>query len=436
MNIRKYMFWLLDSLRGSKIGRHYRDIAAIFEDDGSVMQDKSTEYRDAIFSYAKSKVPFYRQMADVERFENLPLIDKSIVKNNFEQFHSVEFLGAKLHTMSTSGSTCTPFTVHQDSNKRRRVLAEILFFNRRVGYEVGHHLAYYRAITKESAKPWWLQKLQNESLIDTADLGEDFLCHTAEKLERFPANTLLYGYASSMDVIGRHIYQSVLPEARKKYKISSIITIAEAISDQGRKILETIFQCPVVSRYSNQEMGILAQQIPNDDFFVLNRASYHFEIFDMEKDVPVPHGRLGRIVITDLFNRAMPLLRYNTGDTGIIEKRDLNGISTDVLTTIEGRQLDYIRDTQGKLLSPAFVTTMMWNYQEILQFQFIQKNARDYLFRLNTGGKQFDREKDLIYRLQKVLGEDANIAIEAINEIPVLASGKRKYIINEYSASL
>jgi len=436
MNIRKYMFWTLDSLCGSKIGQHYGDIAAIFEGHGSAIQDKPVEYRDAIFSYAKSNVPFYRQMTDVECFEDLPLIDKLIIKDNFERFHSVEFLGMKLHEMSTSGSTCTPFTVCQDSNKRRRVLAEILFFNRLVDYEVGHHLAYYRAITKKSAKPWWLQKLQNESLIDTADLGEDFLRHTAENLERFPANTLIYGYASSMEVIGRYIYQTISLGTRKKYKISSIITIAEAISDQGRKILETIFQCPVVSRYSNQEMGILAQQIPNDDFFVLNRASYHFEIFDLEKDVPVPHGQLGRIVITDLFNRAMPLLRYDTGDTGIIEKRKLNGVSTDVLTTIEGRKLDYIRDTQGKLLSPAFVTTMMWNYQEIIQFQFIQKNARDYLFRLNTGGKQFDREKDLIHRLQKVLGEDANIVVEFINEIPVLASGKRKYIINEYSASL
>ena len=85
--------------------------------------------------------------------------------------------------------------------------------------------------------------------------------------------------------------------------------------------LEKHFNTKVVSRYSNEEMGILAQQsnIEQNNAFNINWASYYVEILKMDTNEKANLGELGRIVITDLFNFSMPLIRYDTGDLGVFE---------------------------------------------------------------------------------------------------------------------
>ena len=434
MNIRKPVFWLLDYLRGSKIGRHYRDIATTLESDATILQSKSLEYRDNAFRYAMSKVPFYRQLANIERFEDLPLIDKSIVKQQFDQFRSADYLDVKLHKMSTSGSTGTPFTILQDKAKRQRVLAEILYFNHLVGIDLGHRLVYYRVLTKNTRKSWLLRKIQNESLVDTSNLDKDHLMKLELDVRNYPRHSCLFGYASSIETLGHFIYHEVPPSVWEFYPIEAVITGAEALSPTGRKILQSIFKCPVVSRYSNQEMGILAQQSGQNEAFALNWASYYFEIFDLNKDEPLPLGQPGRIVITDLFNLAMPLLRYDTGDIGTLNEMEVQGKSQIVLKTLEGRRVDYIIDANGNIVSPHMITLQMWDFQEIRQFQFVQEGNLNYLLRLNVQQKPFEREQEMKNRYLQLLGASSSIRFEYVNEIPTLSSGKRKPVVNEWTS--
>src|SRR5690606_3500440 len=110
------------------------------------------------------------------------------------------------------------------------------------------------------------------------------------------------------------------------------------LTDYLRYEGEKYFGCKILSRYSNIENGIIAQQTltePSD--FTINHASYYVEILDMIRDEPVPYGHLGRIIITDYFNDAMPLIRYDTGDLGIMESKIYNGVEKLVLSKIEGR---------------------------------------------------------------------------------------------------
>ena len=73
----------------------------------------------------------------------------------------------------------------------------------------------------------------------------------------------------------------------------------------------------------------------------------------------------------------------------------------------------------------------MWNFQAIEQYQFVQKDKASYLIKLNTTSTTFNDEEKLIDLFKEKLGSDAIIKIEYCNEIPVLASGKRRYIVNE-----
>ena len=186
------------------------------------------------------------------------------------------------------------------------------------------------------------------------------------------------------------------------------------------------FDAPIVSRYSNMENGIIAQQEKNDSVFKINWASYYVEILDLKKDTPVKSGGLGRIVVTDLFNYGMPILRYDTGDLGVMELRG----DTYCFTKIEGRKTDIILNTNGEIVS-AFVWSSLNKYKNIRQYQLIQEEEKKYTLNLNTDTK-FTKINGVIAECKNVLGNDAEITINYVDEIPLLASGKRKTTINKY----
>jgi phenylacetate-CoA ligase len=150
----------------------------------------------------------------------------------------------------------------------------------------------------------------------------------------------------------------------------------------------------------------------------------------MDSDEQAEPGQTGRIVITDLFNYGMPLIRYDTGDIGAISQ-DSRKAGNMYLAKIEGRKIDMLYDTKGNLVSSYLVYKNMWQYTEIIQYQLIQEGRKDYTFKINTD-KRFTKEEKLIKEFKAYLGNDAIFTIEYVSEIPLLSSGKRKMIVNNY----
>ncbi|MDD3468571.1 MAG: hypothetical protein PHE53_01160 [Thermoguttaceae bacterium] len=431
MNIRRVGYWIYDAcFRGGAVRKNLADIERILN-GGEPLQSVVDGYRKSIFQYAMRQVPFY-QSTRSQRFEELPVINKMIIKSQPDQFMSPEYADQKLHKMSTSGSTGTPFSVYQEMNKRYRVLAEILAFHPE-GFKVRDHLVFIRGLTSATRKPAWKLWGMNMTLLDAADLSDARLDSLREDFQHYREKTMLFGYASVYERLGKYMLAKG-DESKSFPHICAVITASESLSPAARDALQRVFKAPVLSRYSNQEMGILGQQLDHEDFFVLNTASYYFEVFDLERDVPVADGTQGRIVITDLFNHAMPLLRYDTGDIGTLETKIIQGKPRRVLTTLEGRRVDLICNTRGDFMSPHTITNYLWEFPEIVQYQLIQKAQKNYEVHLNVKSK-FLQEGRLRAVLKQCLGEDAEIQISYVNEIPVMASGKRKVYVNEWKKS-
>jgi phenylacetate-CoA ligase len=151
---------------------------------------------------------------------------------------------------------------------------------------------------------------------------------------------------------------------------------------------------------------------------------------DLENDTPVKPGEFGRIVVTDLFNFAMPIIRYDTGD---IAKLGVSKNGAMQLEEIEGRKMDLIYDSQGNIISSFVIYTKFYKYYKLLkQYQFLQHGEKDYEIKLNLQDAVFEFENDLITDVKSDFGIDANITISYVDEIPALASGKRKKVINNF----
>ena len=126
----------------------------------------------------------------------------------------------------------------------------------------------------------------------------------------------------------------------------------------------------------------------------------------------------------------MPMIRYDTGDIGSIVRINYKGKVKKAISNFGGRKVDVVYDSYGNRLSPHIITNNFWDFPEIKQFQFIQKNKKTYVAKINVenGFKKIDDVKSMLIML---LGDKANITVELVDEIPELASGKRKYVIND-----
>lgn len=111
------------------------------------------------------------------------------------------------------------------------------------------------------------------------------------------------------------------------------------------------------------------------------------------------------------------------------------GISKKAITNFGGRKIDVVYDCYGNRLSPHVISNNFWSFPEIKQYQFIQETKNEYVVKINVDGL-FNREHELKAILINLFGLDAIITIQRVNEIPVMSSRKRKYVINKFNQTL
>ncbi|WP_430809863.1 hypothetical protein [Carboxylicivirga sp. 1411-1] len=427
--IRYRIFWIFDFLRGSKVLKHYKEVKFVMENPGSSRAKELHAHNlRQLLKHVVKQCDYYSKNAGSLELSSFPVVNKSIIKNNQNRF-KVQELSEKSFEVTTSGSTGTPFRSYQNQNKKYRNNADTIYFAERAGYKVGHRLIYMKIWVKQKMRNKLAYWAQNIVPIDVIQFNEKDI---ARLLNAIRKNSCTYGilaYSSVLDLMCTHLERE--DKSYSHVAVNSIIAISEALTDHTKLVMEKYFEVPVVSRYSNLENGILAQQEVNGSKgFLINTASYHIEILKMDSDEPAHEGEMGRIVVTDYFNYLMPFIRYDTGDIGALQT-DPTTPGLKYLSVVEGRKLDLLYDTSGELVSSYIVYKNMWQYPEIDQYQLIQERAKEYCFKINVKGA-FLKEKQLVEEFKTFLGTDALLNVEYVDEIPLLASGKRRKIVNNY----
>ena len=123
--VRNRGFWTIDWLKGRTVRKHYIDIKITMQRKENV--NKARESLQSLLTHATQNCSFYAPFSNTPISE-FPIIDKDLIRSRHSEFLAKPFVNAKLHRMSTSGSTGTPFSVVQNYEKRSRVLAEIVYF--------------------------------------------------------------------------------------------------------------------------------------------------------------------------------------------------------------------------------------------------------------------------------------------------------------------
>ncbi|SEG13701.1 phenylacetate-CoA ligase [Eubacterium ruminantium] len=427
---RNKAFWILDKIRGRVVHNELSLLNRVEKMSEQELSSYSEEALKELLGHAAGTTAFYAPFAEKD-FDQWPVINKDNLKSTPDEFLSCKYKKDNLVAMSTSGSTGTPLTVYHDVLKKKATYAEVLHYNGKVGYEIGKKIIYLRSIVSEVSKSRLQQFFQNINLIDCYDLSDEGIERKLEQITRLTKHSqaVMMGYASTLDAFRDYFSRKGVQRA-KGCKLSGIISGSEMLFDETRSMMESAFHCPCVSRYANEEQGFLGQDGFKNNVFLTDRAHFYFEVLKLESNEPAEKGEVGRLVVTDLKNFSMPLIRYDTGDVGKLVSVKIGDKEYQAIDDFGGRRIDMIFNSEGKRISPHAITNAMWKFTDINQYQLIQDGPSTYTLKVNADA-QFMRKNDLEMVIRDILGKAASLTVEYVSEIPVLNSGKRRYIVNK-----
>jgi phenylacetate-CoA ligase len=422
--LRRSAFWTADAFQRPSVRSQLDDLKDQLSGARSVTQLPSGRL-ESLLVHATSTTTHYRQYSGCIELAEFPVLQKRHISEHRDAFESTAYAAQELPVMSTSGSTGMPMQFRLSPLKRCRQRAEVIYFSNLARFKLGTRHANIRIIRNKNPLRYWME---NQVLFDPSVITEDWLAQARKELQH-PAMVYLTGYARPISVLADYCLRN--GDHPGMFALKSVVPTAEALTPDERRDVESVFGCPVFNRYASQEFGVLAQECPNKRLH-LNTASYLFELLSLENDRPTAPGQIGRVVVTDLFSHAMPLIRYDIGDLAACSAEPCPcGNPTPSLRELQGRLVETILDARGQIVSPFVLVNNLREVSGITQFRFIQRTGDSYELMLVVT-PHFKSEARVEHILRKYLGKKANILINPVSHIPPLRSGKRPYVINEH----
>lgn len=426
-------FWITDFLKGSPIGKPYKEVKYLQEHSAEEGLPIRKAALHKLLDYARAHTAYYKDIKGYD-LTDFPIMNKASLIEHYDEIRVREEeipgqVGA-VHIQTTSGSTGTPFKIPQDTRKRMRRIAELKYFGAIAGFKTHDKLIHLRTWNKWQQKTSKQIKSENIIPFDIVSMGDDDLQRLCELIVTSKA-VCLRGYASSLGKVAQFADGKGYEFPHLKLAIAG----AESLQDDTRALFKRVMKADMQSQYANEECGVLAQErVPtkeSENPMYWNHASYFFEVLKLDSDEPVGYGELGRIVITDLYNYAFPLIRYDNGDTAVLFPPNEYSHGYPVLGKLFGRRFDLTYSTDNKAIFPLTYGRILKHYDSIAQWQVVQESRTNFVIKL-VMRREDDSIAQIISKFKDFLGEGANISIEYVHDIPVLASGKRKPVVNNW----
>lgn len=213
--------------------------------------------------------------------------------------------------------------------------------------------------------------------------------------------------------------------------MKAVFTSSETLHDTQRQAIEAAFHAPIFDFYGHAERVIFAAECHVHDGKHLAEDFGFVEIVD-DRGEPVPEGEHGYLVGTSLHNRAMPMIRYRTGDVSRIIPGDCPcGRTHRRIVSVTTKAEDIVLTPDGRLISPSILTHPFKPFHGLRASQIIQESVDRIRVRLvpSESFDEPDREK-LRLALEERLGPGMSIEFEIVDEIPREASGKFRWVIS------
>ncbi len=376
-----------------------------------------------LLDYAREHCAFYANAG--ESLVDFPVMKKTDYVDHREELLSDEYAMRveELSRLTTSGSTGVPFFVYADREKMEHVYSNMLTVFELNGFRLGMRRAEFRVwIEGKNVISKKKSFVNNLMMYDISNMGDEALAGICQRLKKEKIQAIV-AYSSALTALVGYIQKNNVDIS--KWSVEFIFSMGEALPKATEEAIREVFGFPPVLSYGNNENGFIAANLQGVDRYIVDLFNYKIEILKLDSDEPVEEGELGRIVVTDYYNKAFPMIRYDTGDTGkYIEVIDERGRKHGYFTEIYGRRGSLLFNTKGEPLSiHCFMNVLIDLESTVRQAKCIQWERTRYEILVNGEEGKVD-EESLVASYRRYLGDDAEITVTYVDEIPNQASGK------------
>lgn len=392
--------------------------------------------REEIVRYHFQNNSFYRDFIGTDNlaWEDIPVLTKSHLQRPLEDRLSEEFLKKSIYISKTSGSSGTPFIFAKDKYCHSLSWAEFIDSYGNLGIDLNSSLqARFYGI------PLNFQRYYKERF-------KDFLSHryrfsvfdlSEEKMEKililFKRKKFDYinGYTSAIVLFAKFLKDRNIILTQICPTLKYCIVTSEMLFEDDKELMEKVFNVPIINEYGASELGLIAFTNSEGELKV-NSSTIFIEILD-EDNKPVPLGNSGRIVITALYNKAHPMIRYDVGDIGVLATTST--YKNPVLEKLIGRTNDIAKLPSGKIvpgLTFYYVTkSVISNDGNVKEFVIEQSKIDTFKIQYVANKELVPQEKLEIQKsITEYLEKDLKLVFERTAILKRSKSGKLKQFIS------
>jgi phenylacetate-CoA ligase len=282
-----------------------------------------------------------------DNWNDLPVMTKKDFQKPLAERLSEGFTIANVYVNKTSGSSGDPFIFAKDKFCHALTWANnIRYFSwYGINFNTSLQARFYGiplnfiSNKKERIK----DLLTNRYRFTIFNLSDEVLEKILKKFQNKKFD-YINGYTSSIVLFAKFLQKKKIVLTTVCPTLKYCIVTSEMLFDNDKALLEKQFGIPVVNEYGASELDLIAFQNPTGEWQV-NSETLFVEVLD-DNNNALPNGKEGRIVITSLYNKAHPFIRYDIGDVGILDEKST--LKKPILKKLIGRTNDVAVLPSGK----------------------------------------------------------------------------------------
>ncbi|WP_055444091.1 phenylacetate--CoA ligase family protein [Lacinutrix himadriensis] len=428
-----HLFNLSLKLNGFPIKKASRVLENIQAKNEADFETYLLQKKKDIFNYHLQNNSFYQEIAKnatITDWKNIPVMTKSDLQQPLNARLSKGFTTKNVYVNKTSGSSGDPFVFAKD--KFCHALTWSVIKNRfgwfGIDFNTSKQARFYGipldkvGYYKERFKDF-LGKRFRFSVFDLSDAAFE-KCVTTFHTTRFD---YINGYTSAIVQFAKYLQKKNIILKTVCPTLNACVVTSEMLFEDDKKLLEKQFNVPIINEYGASELDLIAFQNPQN-IWQVNSETIFVEILDKQDNI-LPFGEEGRIVITSLYNKAHPFIRYDIGDIGVLSKSStlqkpilekLIGRTNDIAILPSGKKaagLTFYYITKSIIEDDSTIKEFIIEQQKIDTFKIIYASAEDI---------SEAKIKNIKTEMDNYLEKGLNIIFERHDKIERSKSGKLK----------
>jgi len=398
------------------------------------MQTYQNNELSKLISHAVKNVPYYRDLFSrlkltandirfTEDLQKLPILTKDIIRENAQRLRADGYTDDRVISCSTSGSTGKPLKFYYDKDKDYLNFDPYIwrFFNR-AGHKTGNLGAKLADWTLPGEDIHAYNPVRNLLILSAYHLREEKAQDYAKALARYKVE-YIDTYPSALVLLTKFLKAKNIP-APTRFK--AVFSHSEMLHDWQRQVIESYWGCKCYDWYGMEERAVLGIECEH------HQGLHLCPDFAVTEFVPHEATKGDKIITTSLTNYAMPFIRYDTGDVGVLKNQSCACKRPFPLFELYGgRRKNFAVGKDGANIPVANIDIPNAT-NNVIQFQFIQKNKGEldlHIIRKNDFNDS-DIQK-INAKLNEKFGRNMDINIEFTNSIQKTRNGKTALFVQK-----